>query len=261
MPAWLYRKHLPLIWDGWNSVEGDPPAADEGGGGAASGDPGLAEWQAKAEGLQKALENSRQFEKRYKKLEAILGDVDPDRLMKLREAENNSQRQAEEMERRILEAKNAAASEYEQQLQQAAKERQDALTQLEQVELSNEVLQAFGKAQGSSSEFQGFMTLAGSLFHRTDSGLQVKDAAGKLITTKDESGQIRAANPAEFMNLLVQGKLDNEYQIPSINLLKMAFTPYNKARGAGLPSGNGAQPSKPFSEMSQAELAQYAFKR
>lgn len=256
------------FWDGICRVDpdpagdagagvGEPPSpSDLNGEGGGSGNGA----QSEVEALRKALANARQFEKRYKSLEAIVGDTNPERLQELREAETRAKQQQEEAEKRIIDAKNSVKSEFEQQIAELNKQNAKLMTEQQKVSMTFELFRHFNGAEGDGEQFEGFITLSEGLFHRTDSGeIQVKDSMGRLITTKDETGNLRAATPKEFMKLLAAGKLDDEFDIKNASLLKMTFAPYNKAMGAGLPSGNAGPMPKNLAELSQSQLGSLVF--
>lgn len=254
------------FWDGICRIDADPPI-DNGtpadldtpapsGGSLADIESLRAELAAK----EKALANARQIERRYKSLEAIVGDTNPEKLQELRDAEIKLKQQQEEAERRLIEAKNSVKSEYEQQIAELSKQNSSLMTEKQKIDMTFELFRHFNAAEGDGEQFEGFITLSEGLFHRTDSGqIQVKDSMGRLVTTKDETGNLRPATPKEFMKLLAAGKLDDEFDIKNASLLKMTFAPYNKAMGAGIPSGNGAPLPKDLGSLSQSQLGAMIF--
>ena len=258
------------FWDGICRVDpgpaGDVPGDDLGTGqpsGGGSGEDPVAQLEALRAELaakDKALGNARQVERRYKQLEAIVGDTNPEKLQELRDAETKLKQQQEESEKRLIEAKNSIKSEYEQQIQELNKQSSKLMTEQQKVAMTFDLFRHFNNAEGDGEQFEGFVTLSEGLFHRTDSGeIQVKDSAGRLVTTKDEAGNLRPATPREFMKLLVAGKLDDEFDIKNASLLKMTFAPYNKAMGAGLPSGNAGPMPKDLASLSQSQLGSLVF--
>lgn len=250
------------FWDGICRVDADPPG-DVGEPAPSAGDDVAAQIEAlKAElaGKEDALAKSRQFERRYRSLEAIVGDTNPEKLQELRDAEQRLKQEQAERERLIIEAKNQVTSEYKGHIDELQKLNAKLTAEQQQVLLTFDLFKEFNQAEGDGTKFDGFVTLSQGLFHRTDSGeIQVKDAKGRIVTTKDEDSTLRPATPREFMKLLIAGKLDNDYDIPNADFLKMSFAPYNKAMGAGLPSGNGAPMPKDLSSLSQAQLGSLIF--
>ena len=256
------------FWDGICRV--DPGPAGDGGGvgvgdagagpaGGGGGDAGGSE-PSEVEALRKALANARQFEKNYKRLEAIVGDTNPEKLQELRDADQRLKHEQSERERLIIEAKNAVAAENKGTIDELQKQNSTLSSEREKIKMTFDLFKEFNQAEGDGTKFEGFVTLAQGLFERTDSGdIQVKDANGRTITTKDEDSTLRPATPREFMKLLIAGKLDNEYSIPNADFLKMSFAPYNKAMGAGLPSGNGAPMPKDLASLSQSQLGGIVF--
>jgi hypothetical protein len=255
------------FWDGICHVDVDPPGdgtappldtpAPTGGDDANSQ---LESLRSELAAKQKALDNARQIERRYKSLEAIVGDTNPEKLQELRDAEQRLKQEQAERERLIIEAKNQVTSEYKSHIDELQKLNTKLASEQQQVALTFELFKEFNQAEGDGTKFDGFVTLSQGLFHRTDSGeIQVKDAKGRIVTTKDEDSTLRPATPREFMKLLIAGKLDNDYDIPNADFLKMSFAPYNKAMGAGLPSGNGAPMPKDLSSLSQAQLGSLIF--
>ena len=260
------------FWDGICRVDPDP-AGD--GGGVGGGDPGpvpsaggggddiaarLASVEAELAAKQKALDNARKFERRAQQLEGIVGNLNPEELIKLRDAETRLQQQQSEMDKKLIEAKNSVTSEYQQQLEELRKQNTTLSSEQEKTRMTFDLFKEFNQAEGDGTKFDGFVTLSQGLFQRTDSGaIQVKDAQGRLVTTKDEDGNLRPASPREFMKLLISGKLDNDFDIPNADFLKLSFSPYNKAMGAGLPSGNGAPMPKDLASLSQSQLGGIVF--
>lgn len=267
------RQHLPAtfahhfssdgFWDEVSHAETDPPAGDppSPGGGGNDLEARLQALQAELDGKTKALQSAREYERQAKRMEALLGTTDPEALQKLRDAEQSMKQQQEQHQQAILEAQNQVSSKYEKQLQEYQQKNQTLAQQLEQTRIKSELFQHYSAAEGIGTDFEGFLSLAQPLFHQTDSGLVVKDATGKQINIKDAEGNYRPATPKEFMQQLASGKLDDgEYTIPNKRLMQHTFAPFNKAMGAGLPSGNGLPTGKSYQEMSQAELAKHAFK-
>lgn len=254
------------FWDGICRVDVDPPSEN-----GAPLEPdtltqqfqGMEQLEAlKAElaAKEKALANARQIERRYKSLEAIVGDTNPEKLQELRDAEQRLKQEQAERERMILEAKNQVTSEYKGHIDELQKLNAKLTAEQQQVSLTFDLFKEFNQAEGDGTKFDGFVTLSQGLFHRLDSGeIQVKDAKGRVITTKDEDSTLRPATPKEFMKMLIAGKLDNDYDIPNADFLKMSFAPYNKAMGAGLPSGNGSPLPKDLSSLSQSQLGSLIF--
>jgi hypothetical protein len=254
------------FWDGVCYIDVDPMGDGSGepqGGSSPSSEElmaQLAALQAELQNKNKALENSRNIERQYKKVEAILGDTNPEKLQELREADLRFKQQQEQMDKLVIEAKNSVKSEYQQQLEELRKQNTDLSTKQQQVALTFELFKEFNAADGDGTKFDGFVTLSQGLFHRTESGeLQVKDARGRLVTTKDDDGNVRPAAPREFMKLLIAGKLDKDYDIPNSDFLKLSFSPYNKAMGAGLPNGNAAPLPKDLASLSQSQLGSLIF--
>lgn len=255
------------FWNGICRVDVDPPS--EGGasleadiqtptGGFSQSE--IEALRAELAAKQKALDNARQIERRYKSLEAIVGDTNPEKLQELRDAEQRLKQEQAERERLIIEAKNQVTSEYKGHIDELQKLNTKLASEQQQVALTFELFKEFNQAEGDGTKFDGFVTLSQGLFHRMDSGeIQVKDAKGRIVTTKDDDGTLRPAMPREFMKLLIAGKLDNDYDIPNADFLKMSFAPYNKAMGAGIPSGNGAPMPKDLSSLSQAQLGSLIF--
>ena len=253
------------FWDGVCRVDADPPTEatppiDDPIVPKFEGSDQIEALKAELAAKQKALDNARQIERRYKSLEAIVGDTNPEKLQELRDAEIRLKQQQEEAERRLIEAKNSVKSEYEQQIAELSKQNSSLMTEQQKIAMTFELFRHFNAAEGDGEQFEGFITLSDGLFHRTDSGqIQVKDSMGRLVTTKDETGNLRPATPKEFMKLLASGRLDDEFDIKNASLLKMTFAPYNKAMGANLPSGNGAPMPKELSSLSQSQLGSLIF--
>lgn len=267
MKSFVDRYVSDGFWDGVCWVDVDPPS--EGGGAPldvptppSGTDPAaeLAALRAELAAKEKALANARLVERRYKSLEAIVGDTNPEKLQELRDAEIKLKQQQESMDKLLLEAKNSVKTEFEQQLEELRKQNTTLTTAQKQTEMTFDLFKEFNDAEGDPKKFNGFIKLSEGLFQRTESGqIQVKDAAGKLVTTKDEDGNLRPARPAEFMRLLISGKLDGEFIIPDSEFLKSSFAAYNKAMGSGLPSGNGSPLVKNPADMSQSQLGAAIF--
>jgi hypothetical protein len=253
------------FWDGVCRVETEPVDAGAGdnlGSGTPPGDDLAAQLEALQNQLaakEKALANSRQVEKNYRRLEAIVGDTNPEKLQELRDADQRLKQEQSDRERMIIEAKNSVTAEYKGTIDELQKQNSTLSSEREKIKMTFDLFKEFNQAEGDGTKFDGFVTLAQGLFERTDSGaIQVKDANGRTITTKDEDSTLRPATPREFMKLLIAGKLE-EYNIPNADFLKMSFAPYNKAMGAGLPSTNGAPMPKDLGSLSQSQLGSLIF--
>ncbi|MEL7494636.1 MAG: hypothetical protein AAGJ95_11835 [Cyanobacteria bacterium J06554_11] len=253
------------------SIDTDPPSdggeGGGGGGGAGEPQPDISALQTQLTEYKKVINNYRQKESSYesalrqqKRMEALLGDISPDKLVELRDAENKLASAKEQQEQRLLEERNAVASEYKQQIEQLNQKTSQYEQEIAGQRKEYELFKAFNANGGIPERFNGFVRLAADNFKRAqDNSMQVFDDTGKLVIFNDKNGD-RAATPADFLQMLASGQLDESYTFNDLELMKLTTQAYNKSSGSGLPSNNGYNASKPLSEMSQTELAQIAFK-
>jgi hypothetical protein len=261
-PFSFIRAGFDLGWDGICHVDPEPsdpgPVPDNGGVGDLQSQ--INELQKQNQAYAGIIEKLRPVERQYKKLEALLGDTDPEKLQQLREADTRLKQQEEVLQAKILEAQNKTAAEYKQQIEALQKQNSSFQETAEGQKLTFDIFRAFNLSEGIGDRFEGFMELSKRSFERTTGGeIHVKDDAGKQVTFKDEQGNVRPATPAEFMKLLASDDLEG-YTFQNKSLMQHSFAPYNRARGAGLPSGNGHDIPKNLSELPQSELFKYAFK-
>lgn len=224
--------------------------------------------RAELDAKDKALANSRKIERQYKTIEALLGTTDPEKLQQLREAEQQRQQQEAQIEEQLAAAKQAALEGVKPTIESLRKEKvtlEETTATLkennQQIKDQFEIFKAFNEADGIGTRFEGFIELASRYFERGEQGaLQVKDAMGNVIHV-EKDGAEAPATPAQFMKLLSKGQLPDKYVFASMDMIQLAFPPANQSQGANLPTSSGFATSKALQEMTQAELAQHAFKR
>jgi hypothetical protein len=271
VPYQFLQSGFTLQWDGICHVDTEPagdglgdttpqPSGDSGNADLASLQAQLQELQKQNQAYSGIIEKLRPVERNYKKLEAILGDTDPEKLQQLREADQRLKQQQDEINAKILEAQNKTAAEYKQQIEAIQKENQQLSETKRKTDLTFELFKAFNVSDGIGDSFEGFLDLSMRYFDRNQEGtLQVKDDLGKQVIFKGEDGERRPATPAEFMKMLAADDLE-DYQFSNKRLMQYSFNAYNQSKGAGLPANNGHDIPKNLSELPQSELFRYAFK-
>lgn len=248
----------------WLTIDPDPAdPGNDAGGGVVDPDPNpeIEQLRREAESYKGIVEKLRPIERQYKRLEALVGTTDPEKLQELRDAEQRYQQSQSDVESKVLEARNAVTADYEGQLKELNTKVQQYETKAQQQATEYELFRAFNSTEGEGPKFKSFVKLAGEYFERDSSGnLKVHDENGAPIIYSDKTTGDRAASPEDFMKMLVSGELDEKYRFSDIESLKRMFAPYNKAMGAGLPTRNGVPSGKALQDMSQAELGKLAFK-
>ena len=243
----------------WLSVDPEP-AGDMQEGGAPAVDPRIEELQAKLQSYEGIIEKLRPVERSYKKLEAILGDTDPERLQQLRDAESRSRQQESEIEQKLLAARNEVAKEYEPRIEDLNSQLSERDKRMKEIDREYQLYQDFNRNEGIGKKFKTFMRLASDyVTEKSDGSFQVVDESGKQVIYKDKESGDRVASPGDFMKMLASGASMEAYQFTDLDSLRRTFEPYNKAQGVNLPSSNGLPSGKPLHEASQSELAKVAF--
>lgn len=246
----------------WLSIDEDPADEPEGGGGEIT--VSAEEFQAlkaELENKSKALANSREFENKYRKVEKILGDTHPEKLLELREAQRKAEQFKELEEQARLAGRNEASEEYKPQIEQFSQRALDAEAKAQQVETRFELFESFTRNEGVGKKFKTFCNLASEYIERgKDGSLRVKDENGTEVIYRDPKDGDRVATPDDFMKMLIKGEDLSKYQFTDLETLQHMFEPFNKAMGANLPTQNGIPSNKPLHEMTQQERAKYAFK-
>lgn len=247
----------------------DPDPADPGAslGGSGNGGPSLEQLQAqisdlqsKTQGQEALITKLRGFERQYRSLEAIVGETNPEKLQALRDAQKNLEQQQAQAEQAVLKAKTEVSQEYKSKLDATTQQLTTAQQEAEKVRTQFDLFKAFNANGGIGSRFEAFLNLASANFERTEKGtLQVRDDAGTLITATDDKGVAMPVSPQKFIKMLNAGELDN-YQFNQREMLQLTLEAYNKSSGAGLPGSNGLPSGGNLQTMSQAELANYAFR-
>lgn len=248
----------------WLSVDGEPVGdMQEGGGGSQS--VSYEEFQAlqqELSGKNELIDKLRQIERRQRAFEATLGTNDPEQLQEMKQKSQRLEQQLQEQLAKEEEMQStiraSVLQEFEPKIQSLTQENQQLLAEKQKIADEYELYDAFNKTGGMGGRFEGFTALAGQYFYRSQKGeMQVKDSKGETIYN-EETG--KPVTPVEFMNLLASNKLPEKYVLSQKDMIQQTFTAYNKAMGANLPSSNGMPSGKALSEMSQSELAKFAFK-
>jgi len=244
----------------WLSVDPEPIEDIPPGGGTPAVDPRIADLEAKLQSYEGIIEKLRPVERNYKKLEAILGDTDPERLQQLRDAESKAQMQESQIEQQLLAARNEVAKEYEPRIQDLNSQLDERDKRMKEIDREYQLYQEFNRNEGIGKKFKTFMRLASDyVTEKSDGSLQVVDEAGKQVIYKDKDSGDRVASPGDFMKMLASGASMESYQFTDLDSLRTTFEPYNKAQGVNLPSSNGLPSGKALHEASQSELAKVAF--
>jgi hypothetical protein len=247
-------------------IDAEPPADGNGEGGVPTPSPTIdpsqfQELQDKVKAYEGIIEKLRPVERNYKKLEAILGDTNPERLQELREAEQRYQQSQKDQEQVLLQTRNEVAQEYEPRIKDLNDQLSDRDKRMKEIDREYQLYQEFNRNEGIGKKFKTFIRLASDyVVEKQDGTFQVVDESGKQVIYKDKESGDRVATPGDFMKMLASGIPMDAYKFTDLDSLRRTFEPYNKAMGAGLPTANGLPSGKPLHEMSQAELAKYAFK-
>lgn len=239
--------------------EGDPPAGGGGGG------PTTEELQAALDNLQSELsaKNSiidklRPTERKYQQVSQILGEVSPEKLAELRDAERRLEEQQAKQDQLVLGIKQEAQTEWQEQVDGLQKSNKALTLEVAKVNQKFDLFRAFNNNGGIGARFDGFESLAGKNFERnkTSGALQVRDDQKRLVTFKDAEGE-RPATAEEFIQMLGQGDL-GEYKFSQLDLIKLTLEPAKKSSGVDMPGNSGYNRTKPLNEMTQTELAKAA---
>ncbi len=251
-------------------IDDQPPGEGEGGGSGgvnvAALQSELAQLREQIDGQKNLIQTLRGFERQYKTVSGVLGDLDPERLENLKRTDERLAQQQQHQEQQALEIRQQVASEYDPKIQALNKEKQTLQDELGAVNLTFDLFRDFNANGGIGSRFQSFMKIAGGNFERNqEGGIQVRDDAGNLVIYKDpdtkpgESSE-RVATPADFLKMLANGDVaKGSYRFNELEMLSLTLEAANKSSGAGLPTNSGYNTSKPLQDLSQNELGKMAF--
>jgi hypothetical protein len=204
-----------------------------------------AKFQAAADeiaGRKKALASAREFERKYKRYQAVLGDTAPERLKELMDADQRSAEIEQNLESRLLEERQRVEREKQAQLDEVRSEADKARDLAAQVTKRYDVFRAYNQKGGLPPRFESFAALSeANISYDKEGSVEIRDDAGKLLTfkPKDLKEQERKASLEDFIEMVSSGGID-EYKFQHAEAMKLCMEVYNGSSGSGLPSINGS---------------------
>lgn len=213
------------------------------------------------EKLSGVIGNLRPFEKKYKTVAAVLGNTDPEKLQELVASEEKARSMQEDLDQRILLARQETSGEYQKQIDEMEMKLKKAQSQEASVAKEYQIFQSYNQNGGNPEEFASFALLASQNVGQSNDGKsEIRDDNKTLLIFKpsDPKEQERPATLNDFMTMIADGQID-KYEFRHSTGLKRCMKAYNQSSGAGIPGSSSGGKSEGWKDQTGDALWNSAF--